>query len=279
MPAHPKISIVTPSYNQGQFLEETIRSVLDQNYPNLEYIIIDGSSNDASVDIIRRYANRLSYWVSEKDAGQADAINKGFRRSTGDIMTWLNSDDLLCPGALRAAAGFFEAHGDCGAVIGDLELIGARGQHLGFKKSIPVCYWSMLYSMCAVPQPATFFTNGAWLRTGELDATLLYQMDAEFFLRMKRNGVRFGTLKVPVARARLHKQNKTVSQYHQTFWAFNRAIQDRYLGITRRGFVRRTYMGAMNWVARAHQYAVRAFTRGCWVPFTGTRARRHAASA
>ncbi len=100
MKVYPKISIVTPSYNQGQYLEKTIESILSQNYPNLELIIIDGGSTDESINILRRYENRISFWVSEPDNGQADAINKGLKKTTGEIFNWLNSDDYLEPGAL-----------------------------------------------------------------------------------------------------------------------------------------------------------------------------------
>ena len=103
----PRISIVTPSFNQGQFLEETIRSVLEQGYPNLEYMVIDGGSTDGSIEIIRKYEKRLAYWTSEPDRGQADAINKGWRRATGEILAYLNSDDTYCPNALRLAAEAF----------------------------------------------------------------------------------------------------------------------------------------------------------------------------
>ena len=105
--AWPRISIVTPSFNQGRFLERTILSVLNQNYPNLEYIVMDGGSTDESVEIIKKYENYLAYWISEKDNGQSDAIKKGFQKSTGEILAWLNSDDIYLSGALRGVAGFF----------------------------------------------------------------------------------------------------------------------------------------------------------------------------
>jgi glycosyltransferase involved in cell wall biosynthesis len=121
-----RISIVTPSYNQGQFLEETIKSVLSQNYPNLEYIIIDGSSTDNSADIIKKYEKHLAYWVSEKDNGQADAINKGFARATGEIFGWINSDDLYLPDTLHRVGEYWRTYPGCQFLTGDGEIFNAE---------------------------------------------------------------------------------------------------------------------------------------------------------
>src|ERR1700682_3938734 len=123
----PRISIVTPSFNQGPFLERTIRSVLDENYPALEYIIVDGGSTDESVAIIKRYERHLAYWVSEPDAGQSNAINKGLNRATGTILTWLNSDDYYMPGTLDSIATAAVAHPEAGAYVGAGDVVDASG--------------------------------------------------------------------------------------------------------------------------------------------------------
>src|SRR5512143_702654 len=123
----PLVSIVTPSYNQARFLEATLRSVLEQDYPNIEYLVVDGASTDGSVEIIRRYANRLTWWVSEKDSGQSEAINKGLQRAKGHFVGWLNSDDIYLPGTISAAATAFRKHPEAGLVYGDALAIDAGG--------------------------------------------------------------------------------------------------------------------------------------------------------
>ena len=124
----PLVSIVTPSFNQARFLEAAIESVLGQDYPHLEYMIVDGGSNDGSLEIIRKYERRLAWWVSEKDAGQTDAINKGLARANGRILAWLNSDDSYEPGALRAAVDFLLGHPETGLVYGDANFIDEAGR-------------------------------------------------------------------------------------------------------------------------------------------------------
>src|SRR5215213_6927220 len=123
LPTLPKVSIIIPSFNQGQFLEATIRSALEQDYPNTEFIVVDGGSKDNSVEIIKKYQDRFSWWVSEKDKGHADALNKGFSHATGDIMAWLNSDDIYLPGAISEAASILQSRTDVGMVYGDADLI------------------------------------------------------------------------------------------------------------------------------------------------------------
>ncbi|MCR4432278.1 MAG: glycosyltransferase [Tepidanaerobacteraceae bacterium] len=271
----PKVSIVTPSYNQGQFLEETILSVLNQNYPNLEYIIIDGGSTDNSVEIIKKYADRLEYWVSEPDRGQSDAINKGFHRASGEILHWLNSDDVLVPGALQNVAEYFLKHPEIGCVIGDIEMIDENSNLLFQRKAIPFHFRTALYGACSVPQPSTLFRREAWLKTGDLDVSLQYQMDFEYFLRMAKAGVKFGLLRKPVARFRLHASSKTISEYDNLVWSTNRSIQSSFLPFRVKedgllGF----YMKFMKWIYRTRAFIVRAITRGDAIPFRGAIVRR-----
>jgi glycosyltransferase involved in cell wall biosynthesis len=160
MPNNPVISIVTPSFNQDQFLEQTISSVLGQGYTNLEYIIIDGGSTDNSVDIIRKYSNSLTFWKSERDQGQSDAINQGFQRATGDIVAWINSDDYYLPGILLKIIEYFERHPQVDIVYGDLQVIDPSGNFLGVKKVVAYDYFSALFAGSVVPHLLHFSGAG-----------------------------------------------------------------------------------------------------------------------
>lgn len=131
MMAQPLVSIVTPSYNQARYLETTLRSVLDQNYPAIEYLVADGGSTDGSVEVLQRYTDRLAWWVSEPDRGQTDALNKGFARARGEILAWLNSDDTYEPGAIAAAVAYLTAHPEIGMVYADTHFIDENGRPLG----------------------------------------------------------------------------------------------------------------------------------------------------
>ncbi len=179
----PRITVVTPSYNQEQFIEYTLRSVLNQEYPNLEYIVIDGASTDGSVDIIRRYAGHLAYWVSEPDEGQTDALIKGFSRATGNIFCYLNSDDLFEPGTLREVAKFFLEHRKARAVYGDSIWIDVEGRPIKPKKEHPFNRFIWLYDYDFIPQPSTFWRRDIYEKVGGLDPAFQLAMDADLFIR------------------------------------------------------------------------------------------------
>ena len=155
----PRITIVTPSYNQAEFLGETIRSVLLQGYPELEYIIVDGGSVDASVPIIQKYERWLSHWSSESDRGQADAIRKGFARATGAVSGWLNSDDLYLPGTLAHVAGRFSRQPSPAVVYGNLYRIDPQDRIIEEHRNTPFLRWGYLYGGWFLHQPSTFLEN------------------------------------------------------------------------------------------------------------------------
>lgn len=178
----PKISIVTPSFNQDQYIEESIRSVLLQHYPNLEYIIIDGGSTDKTEDIIRKYEPWLTYWVSEKDEGQAHAINKGWQRCSGQIMAWLNSDDVYAPNTFYRVAKAWRDGGKPGMIYGDAC---STDSHLRpyYKKDMSSYSLKDLLSGKNMPQPAVFISNELYARLGPLDESLYFTMDPDYFFR------------------------------------------------------------------------------------------------
>ncbi len=180
---YPKISIITPSYNQGEYLEQTINSVLSQDYPNLEYIIIDGNSSDRSVEIIKKYESRLFYWHSQPDRGQSDAINQGFAKATGDIMGWLNSDDLLAPDALNALAKVYQPGDRCwtGGAI-QISLNGSPVTHTP-SNTKPITYAELLHGRLILNQVSTFWTRELWEKAGGYVSDLHLAMDYELWLR------------------------------------------------------------------------------------------------
>lgn len=179
----PKISIVTCSYQQGKFLDSTMRSVLDQQYAALEYLVIDGGSRDESVAVIQRHAEHLAYWVSEQDRGQTHALQKGFARTTGDVMGWLCSDDLLLPGALQAVGEFFRDHPDVDMVYGDAIWIDAHGRYIRPKKEIPWNQFVFLYDFNFIAQPSCFWRRRLYEKVGGLQEKWNLNMDSDLWLR------------------------------------------------------------------------------------------------
>jgi glycosyltransferase involved in cell wall biosynthesis len=209
-----KISIITPSFNQGSYLEQTIESVLSQNYAALEYIIVDGGSSDGSVDIIKKYERHLSYWISEADKGQSHAINKGLLKASGDVVNWLNSDDYLEPGALKIINENFDDP-VVNVVIGRSNIV-QDGKIVRTTLGTDVYPDNLPKTLgCArIDQPETFFRKRVFDTLGPLDEHLSYVMDKEFWMRyLIRYGLQ-GIVKMDniLANFRWHKNSKTVSQ-------------------------------------------------------------------
>ena len=223
--AWPRISIVTPSFNQGKFIEETIRSVLLQGYPDLEYIIIDGGSADNSVEIIKKYEPWLTYWTSEVDRGQSHAINKGFQQSTGEILAYLNSDDRYHPGALAYVISSL-LPSDAEMIIGGVDFVEMCNDHVHFLKQVTPSRGPSIHTFPIFRngrredfhfvQPAFFWTRRIWLITGDFDETYHYSFDRQWCIRALGKGANVMVSDQPLSSFTLHPGSKT-SKYQQRF--------------------------------------------------------------
>jgi glycosyltransferase involved in cell wall biosynthesis len=213
-PVLPTITVVTPSFNQAPFLRKTIESVLSQGYPRLEYIIIDGGSADDSKNIIEEHGASLSYWCSEPDRGQADALAKGFARATGDILCWLNSDDILLPGALLAVGKLFATHPEAEVLNGGGFVIDEDGEPLldGFwtySEGVAATYGRLKwYGQDGIFQPATFWRRTAYEAVGGINPDLYFLMDKDLFVRLAQRR-RFVRVRRLLACFRLHASCKS----------------------------------------------------------------------
>lgn len=210
--AYSRISIVTPSYNQGEYIEKTILSVLEQKYPNLEYIIIDGGSTDKSVEIIKKYERHLKYWVSEPDRGQSDAINKGFKHATGDLLAWLNSDDYYMPGALHRVASMSLESPETDVFVGAGRILDENGIVVYYRDPPSVVTTQSLYQWTFggdFMQPSCFFRRGAWEACGPLDTGLHLALDLDLWLNMAKTGFQFTRINELLSTATGHRNAKT----------------------------------------------------------------------
>ncbi len=205
----PEITIVTPSLDQGEFVEATIRSVLDQGI-DVEYLVADGGSTDGTLDVLRRYDGRLR-WHSEPDAGQSDAINKAIAATSGEIVAWLNADDLYAPGAIATAAGALRARPELGMVYGGAEWVSPAGEPLGEFLSVePFDLRRLLRVGNYIVQPTVFFRRAAFEAVGGLDASLHYVMDYDLWIRLG-SAYPVGMLDATLARVRVHPGTKTIT--------------------------------------------------------------------
>ena len=205
------VSIVTPSFNQASYLEQTIRSVLDQDHADIEYLVIDGGSTDGSTDIIKKYASRLAYWVSEKDSGQADAINKGMARAKGDIVAWLNSDDYYLPGAVTAAVKAFDANPDVVLVYADMLAVDEHGQTFNTLRYRQLTLEDLL-SFQIIGQPAVFMRRSAFEQAGGLDPSYHFLLDHHLWIRIAAQGRTIVHVPQTWAAARYHPAAKNRAQ-------------------------------------------------------------------
>ena len=240
------VSIITPSYNQAAYLEQTILSVLNQDYAPIEYIVVDGASKDASVEIIKKYADRLAYWVSEKDGGQAEAINKGFARATGEIIAWLNSDDYYLEGAVSAAVKIFEANPDIVLVYGNMLAVDEHGKTfntLTYKQLI----LEDLLCFQIIGQPAVFMRRSALQKTNSLDATFHFLLDHFLWIQLAQHG-RILHANQTWAAARYHAEAKNRAKAaefgREAFRILDSVMQDKKLAPVLATVIRRARASA-----------------------------------
>lgn len=211
MKPQPLVSIITPSFNQGKFLEETMLSVLNQDYEAIEYIIVDGGSTDNSLDVIQKYQSRLAWWVSEPDKGQTEAINKGFSHASGEILAWLNSDDVYHPGAVREAVKYLQEHPQVGLVYGDLDFIDENDRLIGKFNAAQTDLPRLRRGYVHIPQPSAFFRADLWKKIGPLDESFFFAMDYDLWTRLAAVSELKYLPGKTWAKFRLHSDGKTIN--------------------------------------------------------------------
>ncbi|CAN5337749.1 glycosyltransferase family 2 protein [soil metagenome] len=223
---YPKISIITPSFNQGQYIEQTIQSVINQNYPNLEYIIIDGGSTDNSVEVIKKYKSQITIWVSEKDKGQAHAINKGLSYCTGEFFNWINSDDYLVDGALSKVAVAFERSG-ADLIAGEVNDFDEKGMVKKVKnKKLDINEYLAKDIELIYHQPGVWLRMDIMKKIGPFKENMHYCFDQDYMMRYLLNHQNVCYIDDVLAYFRIHENSKSVSQAGKFAWDFRQMYKD-----------------------------------------------------
>lgn len=246
------VSIITPSYNQARYLEQTIQSVLRQDYPRIEYIVMDGASSDGSVEIIKKYAGQLTYWESQQDMGQADAINKGFARATGDIVAWLNSDDYYLPGTVSKAVQVFEENPDAVLIYGNMLAVDENGATFNTLTYRPLTFEDLL-CFHIIGQPAVFMRRSALQKTKGLDPTFHFLLDHLLWIQIAKQG-KILHVDQTWSAARYHAEAKNVAKAaefgREAFRILETIAQDKDLAATLLKIDRRAHASAYRVDAR-----------------------------
>jgi len=241
MGAPPLVTIVTPSFNSGRFLKQAIQSILEQDYPRIEYLVVDGGSTDETLAILEGQNRRVRF-ISASDRGPADAVSRGFALTKGGILAWLNSDDYYLPGAVSAAVESLEADPDAGAVYAEAQWVDESGNILGPYPTVRPYDPTMLSRECSICQPTCFFRRSAYEEVGGLDISLKTVFDYDLWIRMARS-YRFISIPICAAASRMHPENLSLSQRHLVF--------QEAIGLLKRHF---GYV-PMNWIYGSIQYA------------------------
>lgn len=226
----PKISVVTPSFKQAEYIERTMKSVLDQNYPNLEYFVQDGGGQDGTEEILHSYADRLTGWESRPDNGQSNAINLGFAKTSGEIMAWLNSDDILLPGSLAYVAKYFNRHPKVDVVYGHRILINENDLQIG-RWMLPQHNNEILSWADYIPQETMFWRRRIWDEVGgQIDESFRFAMDWDLLIRFREAGARFARLPRFLGGFRVHSQQKSSAEISGIGYQEMTRIRERVLG-------------------------------------------------
>jgi len=257
----PKLSIITPSYNQSQYLEYTIKSIIAQQYPNLEYIIIDGGSSDNSLEIIKKYEKYLSFWISEKDEGQSAAINKGLKIATGDIIAYCNSDDIYLPGSFAKISNFFLKNPSVDLVYGDAFIIDSANRIIDEKRELPFDYFMACVNGFGriIFDPSTFFRKKLLAKVGYLNEELHYIMDGDFFFRVAQVG-NISHIPKKIAAMRVHPRAKSLqiaNDYERFNYEYYREFRNSFKTLKLSQYISHDLFNRLKFIFRLKRILVR----------------------